>query len=113
MPFAVFRGLVTDDWQLVVARDGDQPVALTMVTPRPGPGVAHEAKTFFTGVSPSHRGRGLAVAVKAAQALGMVERGITRLSTQNMDGNAPMLAANARLGFVRSATSCDVPVRLG
>ncbi|MCM0621159.1 hypothetical protein [Nocardioides bruguierae] len=111
VPYEVFRGLVTQPWMLLLARDatGDL-LGLTMVTERPGEDEA--ANTFFTGTERHARGRGVATAVKAHQAVRMAQAGITRLYTQNMVGNEPILAANRRLGFVHAVTTCDVPVAL-
>ena len=55
--------------------------------------------TFFTGVLRDGRGRGLSTALKAKHALQMRAAGHHRIYTQNMDQNAPILAANDRLGF--------------
>jgi len=55
--------------------------------------------TFFTGVRREARGSGLSTALKAQHALTMRARGHHRIFTQNMDQNAPILAANERLGF--------------
>ena len=48
---------------------------------------------------PDARGAGLSTALKAQHALVMRARGHHRIYTQNMDQNAPILAANDRLGF--------------
>ena len=55
--------------------------------------------TFFTGVAREARGPGLSTALKAQHALADAGRGHHRIYTQNMDQNAPILAANDRLGF--------------
>lgn len=47
----------------------------------------------------SARGGGLSTALKTKHALLLRDRGERRLFTQNLDQNAPILAANARLGF--------------
>jgi GNAT superfamily N-acetyltransferase len=55
----------------------------------------------FTGVLPSHRGRGLAKWLKASM-LHLVRRrfpAALQLTTSNSDVNGPMLAINRRLGF--------------
>ena len=60
---------------------------------------------------------GLAAALKAAHALHMKDRGHHRIFTQNMDENAPILAANDRLGFRLDGgfydIGCAVPWPLG
>ncbi|TIC82661.1 hypothetical protein [Nocardioides sp. GY 10127] len=112
VPYEVFRGLLTQPWMLLLARDAssDALLGLTMVTERPGEAAA--ANTFFTGTTPAARGRGIATAVKAQQAVRMAAYGVRRLYTQNMVGNEPILAANRRLGFAHAVTTCDVPVPL-
>jgi GNAT superfamily N-acetyltransferase len=55
----------------------------------------------FTGILPSHRGRGLAKWLKASM-LHLVRHrfpAALQLTTSNSDGNGPMLAINHRLGF--------------
>ena len=59
--------------------------------------------TFFTGVRAEARGAGLSTALKARHALAMRALGHHRIYTQNMDQNAPILAANDRLGFTGRA----------
>jgi predicted GNAT superfamily acetyltransferase len=73
----------------------------------------HESvNTFFTGVSPEARGRGIAIALKAAQALHMADLGVPSIYTQNMVGNEPILATNRTMGFVRDSGYVDVLVPL-
>jgi GNAT superfamily N-acetyltransferase len=96
IPYSVFRGFLPDPSYVLMAwRDGS-PVGVTCVMDR----AKDEAlNTFFTGVLPAARGAGLSTALKARHALDMRARGHHRLYTQNMDQNAPILAANDRLGF--------------
>jgi len=42
----------------------------------------------------------VAAALKAQHALLLADRGVQRIYTQNMDGDAPILAANTTMGFV-------------
>ena len=56
---------------------------------------AHHA----TGVARAHRGRGLATALKRAQIDRARAAGLNELVTWNEDGNAPIRAVNARLGY--------------
>lgn len=110
-PYDVFRAAVDAPWMLMTAeRDGVR-VGVTFVARRGGGDTT--VNTMFTGVSPEARGLGLSVALKARHALLMAERGLTRLYTQNMTGNAPILAANARLGFTRDSGYVDVVEALG
>ena len=101
-----FRALLTEDWMLVAAHDDGRLVGIAQVMPRPGQEGA--ANTFLTGVHPDHRGRGLATALKSRHALVLADRGLTRLYTQNMEGNEPILAANRTLGFVPDSALVDV-----
>jgi GNAT superfamily N-acetyltransferase len=96
LPYSVFRGFLPEpSYVLLAFRDG-RPVGMTAVLDR----AKDEAlNTFFTGVRQGARGEGLATALKAQHALTMRARGHHRIFTQNMDQNAPILAANDRLGF--------------
>ena len=64
--------------------------------------------TMFTGVAPRMRGRGIARALKAQHALQLAAAGATRIVTQNMVGNEPILAANRRIGFTEIGGYVDV-----
>jgi GNAT superfamily N-acetyltransferase len=78
---------------------------------RRGPaGMLHQG---FTGVLPSHRGRGIATALKLraiAHARGL---GACALHTRQHAGNAPMLHVNARLGFRRGPADIRFETSLG
>ncbi len=52
-----------------------------------------------TGVTRTHRGRGLATLMKRHALAEAARLGVTRVITQNDEGNAAMLAINARLGY--------------
>jgi GNAT superfamily N-acetyltransferase len=106
LSYDVFRGRVPEPWMFHTARDGDRLVGITFVTGRPGRDDA--VNTFFTGVHPDVRGRGIAGALKAAQALDLADRGVQAIYTQNMDGNEPILAANRSLGFRRDVAFVEV-----
>jgi len=96
MPYSVFRGFLPDSSYVLLAwRDG-VPVGITALSDR---AKDQALNTFFTGVSASARGLGVATALKASHAWAMRARGQHRIFTQNMDQNAPILAANDRLGF--------------
>jgi len=45
----------------------------------------------------------VAAALKAQHALLLADQGFQQIYTQNMDGNAPILAANTSMGFVPAA----------
>jgi RimJ/RimL family protein N-acetyltransferase len=57
-----------------------------------------------TGVMRAHRGRGLATLMKRHALAEAARMGVTRVITQNENGNAAMLAINARLGYEPVAT---------
>ena len=96
LPYSVFRGFFPAPSYVLLAWAGDQAVGMTSVMDR----VKDRAlNTFFTGVLRDGRGRGLSTALKAKHALLMRAAGHHRIYTQNMDQNAPILAANDRLGF--------------
>lgn len=107
-PWEVFlrTAAVHDPWAAVVAEEAGEWVGLTVVSRRAG--TDDTVNTFFTAVSSSHRGRGIATALKCRQALLMADAGITIVSTQNMDGNDAILAANRTLGFREAGGHVDV-----
>jgi GNAT superfamily N-acetyltransferase len=87
---------------LFLAIDGGAYVGMSALD-RSGPaGMVHQG---FTGVLPSHRGRGIAAALKLRAIAHAREAGFRAIHTRQHAGNAPMLHLNARLGFVRGAAS--------
>lgn len=103
-PVAFFRGQFHEPWQVLLAMHDGEPVGITTVLAT-SPTVAN---TFFTGVRPDFRNRGLATALKAGHARELLRQGVTTLQTQNMDVNAHILAANDRLGFRRLRTYVEM-----
>jgi len=79
-----------------VALDGELAVALAFLIVDPGRGLAYNE---MTATLPSHRRRGLALAVKTAAARWAREEGFERIVTENDEENAGMLAVNERLGY--------------
>lgn len=57
------------------------------------------AENLLTGVLREARGRGIATALKVEQARRARLAGFLRIETVNDEGNAPMRAVNARLGY--------------
>lgn len=57
--------------------------------------------TLLTGVAPEYRGRKIAQALKLIAILHGKGLGADSIRTQNDSINAPMLAINRKLGFVR------------
>ncbi len=82
---------------IFIASSGDDWVALSgahlQSTPEQG------AATSLAGVKRSHRGGGLAQAVKLLVIDDLTKRGSAGLRTANDSRNAPMLAINRKLGF--------------
>ena len=86
---------LSDDGSFV-ALEGERAVALAFLIVDPRRRVAYNQ---MTATLPSHRRRGLALAVKLAAARWAGERGYERIVTENDDWNAGMLAINDRLGY--------------
>jgi GNAT superfamily N-acetyltransferase len=83
-----------------VALDAGAPVGLSGVYQGANEGWVDQ---WLTAVQRSHRGRGIAQALKAKTVLWSKEAGYTTLRTDNNSANAAMLSINDRFGFKRSA----------
>ena len=98
---------------LLVAVGAEQWVGMALVMPVAPDG----ALNGFTGVLPDHRGRGLARALKVRAAERARAQGRRWIQTSNNSRNAPMLAVNAALGYVRQPgriflrRRCRTPVK--
>jgi mycothiol synthase len=106
MPFEIFRTFIAEPWQAMCAWHQGELVGLTLVMVRD-----HDTRrlnTFFTGVVRDYRSRGLATALKVAHGRELHAAGWEELTTQNMEGNAHILASNARLGFRRTTARRDM-----
>ncbi len=79
-----------------IALDGDEWVALTELSYADDPA---SLWVGLTGVKPSHRGKGLATAVKVRSIQWALGTGRKKAITWNEEGNSPMLGINKRLGF--------------
>lgn len=79
----------------IIAWDGADVAGFTML----GHQTAERAFTWFTGVHPDHRGRGIALALKARCARRALERGYQQMQTFNHVNNPAMLAVNTRIGY--------------
>jgi GNAT superfamily N-acetyltransferase len=111
MPYAMMRMYVPGSWQACVARDQENLiVGLTCVFVRNS--MTREVNTLITGVDRRWRGKGLSVALKYEHARLLAAAGWQSLVTQNMVGNAPILAANRRLGFRPQTTLVDIALNL-
>ena len=81
-----------------LAVDGGAYVGMCVLD-RSGPaGSVHQG---FTGALPSHRGRGIARALKLRAIAHARDAGFHAIRTRQHAANAPMLHLNARLGFAR------------
>ncbi|GAB3957221.1 hypothetical protein GCM10027614_72090 [Micromonospora vulcania] len=72
------------------------PCGLTVITPQAGSG---DWYTVYTGVAVEQRGRGVAVALKAAALKAAHDAGAGAVTTHNDDGNEPILRANRAFGM--------------
>jgi len=89
------------DWDgSYVAKDGDIYVGSSSVFESGIGGVVDQG---FTVVRPGYRGRGIAETVKLRTALHATEKGVRQIRTYNDADNAPMLAINRKMGFVKKA----------
>lgn len=80
-----------------LALDGDRVVAMSTIQLR-RPGFVY---TSMSGVDPDYRGRHLATAVKVRSVAASQALGATRMGTNNLSVNAPILAVNDKMGYVR------------
>ena len=94
-----------EDWALEELRgpvvfgafDGDRMVGYAALVTRPAsPEVLEHG---FTAVVRSHRGRGIATALKRRQLAWAVGHGYRELVTYTQEGNEPMRAINEKLGY--------------
>lgn len=105
LEFAFFEEQVLEDPDLLpqgtsVVMFGAQPVAFCGIFRGVNEGWVDQ---WLTAVARPYRGKGLAVAVKAATVLWAKEAGYTTIRTDNNSENHRMLAINDRFGFQRSA----------
>ncbi|MFT2721462.1 GNAT family N-acetyltransferase [Deinococcus sp. A31D244] len=75
-------------------------------------GASPDLLTGLTGVTRSWRGQGVATALKLAAIRAARTLGAPTIRTDNASDNAPMLAINDRLGFVRDPASVSYMIRL-
>jgi mycothiol synthase len=98
------RRMLPDGFLVAIA--GDELVGLT--EPQSVDGSDRVIEQDLTGVRSSHRGRGIAKAIKAASVLWAAESGYTTIRTQNAQSNSAMLAVNDWLGFERDHVTIEV-----
>jgi mycothiol synthase len=83
-----------------VAKHGDVYVGESSILKTGMPGVFEQG---FTVVRPAYRGRDIAQAVKCQVAIYAKNVGTKYIMTHNDSENAPMLAVNRKIGFVKRA----------
>lgn len=109
VPFDDFEKLMLGRQSLadgfLIALDGDDLVGLT--EPRSVDDEPTAVAQELTGVVESHRGRGIATSLKVAAAIWAKDRGYRTIRTYNAQRNAPMLAVNTKLGFVRGPAQIE------
>ncbi|THF87683.1 GNAT family N-acetyltransferase [Deinococcus sp. KSM4-11] len=107
LAFQVFEEAVLGDPGLIpdaylVAAHAEQFIGQTALF---SSDVSDTLYTGLTGVTAAWRGRGVATALKVRAAGVARIRGAPTIRTDNASDNAPMLAVNDRLGFVRDPAS--------
>ena len=91
------------DSSVVAIRDGRVVgTSITIIDPE---GVAY---TVYTGVDRTHRGKGIALAMKLAILDRLKARDIKLFGTTNDEANAPMRGINAKLGYVIAPPTIEV-----
>lgn len=88
----------------VLALDGETWVGLCSLRRTDEPGVSSFGLTV---VQPSHRGQGVALAMKRRALELAAARGDRQVTTEVHPANAGMRAVNARLGFTRAPTAAQ------
>ncbi len=87
-----------------IALDGDRVVGMSFLRFPPAGG---RVWTGFTGTVRSHRGRGIARAVKMETLAQAIELGVGSVRTDNDERNAPMLHINEELGYTSLPAYAD------
>ena len=93
----MLEGPTSDPAAIIIAKLGDQFIGMSSLElPQDGPAI-----TSMTGVSPAHRGEGLALALKLLSFRFLKERGYVETRTHNDTANPPILRLNEKLGYQR------------
>ena len=94
---AMLEGPTSDPAGIFIAKFDGQYVGMTSLE------LLHDgpAITSMTGVSPAHRGQGLALALKLLSFRFLKERGYVETRTHNDTANPPILRLNEKLGYQR------------
>jgi GNAT superfamily N-acetyltransferase len=78
-----------------IALDGERPVGMTFLKRLS----EDAAENDYTGVAATHRGRGIAPALKLRAIAWAAEHGVSWFYTSSEVGNTPMITINRRLGY--------------
>ena len=84
------------DGPALVALDGERVVGYARLCQT---GLPHRLEHGLTAVRHSHRRRGIGTALKQAQVKWAADGGYRELTSEMVEGNAPMRALNERLGY--------------
>jgi GNAT superfamily N-acetyltransferase len=87
-----------------VALDGDRPVGMTFLKRLS----EDAAENDYTGVASTHRGRGIAPALKRRAIAWARQHGVNWFYTSSEIGNARMIAINRRLGYEPGARRLEL-----
>jgi GNAT superfamily N-acetyltransferase len=87
-----------------VALDGDRPVGMTFLKRLS----QDSAENDYTGVASTHRGRGIAPALKLRAIAWAQQHGVDWFYTYSEVVNTPMIAINTRLGYQPGARRVEV-----
>jgi GNAT superfamily N-acetyltransferase len=99
-PFEQFLKMSVNNPQIIrdlslVAYDGETIVGFTMTGDRQG----KDGNTFMTGVARTHRGKGIAMALKVDVLARAKARGLRAMTTVNDEPNKAMRGVNIKLGY--------------
>ncbi len=78
-----------------VALDGERPVGMAFLKQL----TDDAAENDYTCVAATHRGRGIATALKLRSIAWARQHGVRRLFTSSVIGNTPIIAINKHLGY--------------
>lgn len=93
----IYGPYMDEDGYFVAVRDGDYLGLSNLLRPKPG----QDVETGYTGVARRGRGQGVAQALKLRVLDYARQQGYAFIRTANNSLNYPMLAINAKFGFVR------------
>lgn len=96
-----------DRW-VIAAWAGASPVGLTV-----GHVMGTEVYSFFTGVVPHLRGKGVGLALKRRLIAVAREEGVVRMRTTNLEDNMAAIRLNAAIGFRRVPGSIELRKQIG